>query len=65
MAEKLTAAHPEQPSPHRGYSYVCQEKVSSISGFSDKFHGSIDMKDYKVRIGLCADKHSAGEADSQ
>lgn len=44
----MTAKHPPQANPNRGYSYVGQENVAGISGY-DKGLGPGTTKDVKVR----------------
>lgn len=46
--EKMTAKHPPQANPNRGYSHVGQENVAGISGY-DKGLGPGTTKDVKVR----------------
>lgn len=48
MASKMVAAHPPQASPHRGYSYVGQEKLAGVTGFTEDFGGNTEMQDLKV-----------------
>lgn len=43
----MTAKHPPQANPNRGYSYVGQENVAGISGY-DKGLGPGTTKDVKV-----------------
>lgn len=45
---KMSAAHPEAPSPHRGYSYVGQEKLSGVTGFLDGHTETSVLLDLKV-----------------
>jgi hypothetical protein len=45
----MVAAHPPQASPHRGYSFIGQEKISGITGFADGKPDKTALQDIKVR----------------
>lgn len=44
----MYAKHPPQSTPNRGYSYVGQESISSISGFDKGISGTKSVRDVKV-----------------
>ena len=44
----MTAKHPPEANPNRGYSYVGQESVSSISGFEKGLPQGKSIRDIKV-----------------
>lgn len=46
--QKMNFAHPPRPNPHRGYSYVGQEKLSGVSGFERGEKVSVKQTDLKV-----------------
>ncbi|KAF9883638.1 hypothetical protein FE257_003110 [Aspergillus nanangensis] len=50
LGQKMKASHPELASPHRGYSFVGQEKISGISGFADGFAPHDDLIDVKETL---------------
>lgn len=50
----MTAKHPPESTPNRGYSYVGQESISSISGYEKGLPQGKAIRDIKVR------RHSAG-----
>ena len=45
---KNKAAHPKQPNPHRGYSYVGQEKLSKVKDFEKGERNAVEVHDIKV-----------------
>jgi isopenicillin N synthase-like dioxygenase len=45
---KMKVAHPKQANPHRGYSYVGQEKLSRVAGFEKGRISDQDILDIKV-----------------
>lgn len=45
----MTAKHPPESTPNRGYSYVGQESVSSISGHEKGLSQGKAIRDIKVR----------------
>jgi hypothetical protein len=47
-SQKMSAPHPKNPFPHRGYSYVSQESISGISGFEKGVANKSVLKDVKV-----------------
>jgi hypothetical protein len=44
----MTAKHPPESTPNRGYSYVGQESVSSISGYEKGLSPGKAIRDIKV-----------------
>lgn len=44
----MTAKHPPEANPNRGYSYVGQESVSSISGYEKGLPQGKTIRDIKV-----------------
>ena len=48
LASKEKAAHPLEPNPHRGYSYVGQEKLSKVKDYEKGSRKAIDVFDVKV-----------------
>lgn len=48
LAQKMIAAHPEQPNPHRGFSHVGLEHISGISGFEKGILSGAQVEDVKV-----------------
>lgn len=44
----MTAKHPPEANPNRGYSYVGQESVSSISGYDKGLPQGASVRDIKV-----------------
>lgn len=48
--DKMTAKHPPESTPNRGYSYVGQESVSNISGFEKGLPQEECIRDIKVFI---------------
>lgn len=44
----MTAKHPPESTPNRGYSYVGQESVSNISGFEKGLPQGEYIRDIKV-----------------
>lgn len=47
--EKMYAKHPPQSNPNRGYSYVGQESIASISAYGRTASYGKDVRDIKVR----------------
>nr|WNT93875.1 putative 2-oxoglutarate/Fe(II)-dependent dioxygenase [Emericellopsis sp.] len=47
LEAKNVAAHPEQPNPHRGYSYIGQEKLSRVKDFEKGVRDSVQVHDIK------------------
>ncbi|RDA82872.1 hypothetical protein CP532_0396 [Ophiocordyceps camponoti-leonardi (nom. inval.)] len=47
LAAKAKAAHPPEPNPHRGYSYVGQEKLSKVKDFEKGSREGVDNYDIK------------------
>lgn len=45
----MLAKHPPQANPNRGYCYVGQESISSISGFEKGLPQGEFVRDIKVR----------------
>ncbi|KAF7585780.1 hypothetical protein BBP40_010133 [Aspergillus hancockii] len=55
LDDKMTAKHPPQSTPNRGYSYVGQESVSTISGFEKGLPQGKTIRDIKETFDLgCA-----------
>lgn len=52
LEAKNKAAHPAQPNPHRGYSYVGQEKLSKVKDFEKGDRDAPDVYDIKVGVRL-------------
>jgi hypothetical protein len=48
LEDKMTAKHPPEANPNRGYSYVGQESVSSISGYEKGLPQGKSIRDIKV-----------------
>ena len=48
LEDKMTAKHPPEANPNRGYSYVGQESVSSISGYEKGLPQGKTIRDIKV-----------------
>lgn len=48
--DKMTAKHPPESTPNRGYSYVGQESVSSISGYEKGLSQGKSIRDIKVCV---------------
>ena len=48
ITARIAAAHPARPNPHRGYSYVGQERISGISGFEKGIFDAPPLLDTKV-----------------
>lgn len=48
LEAKNVAAHPEQPNPHRGYSYVGQENLSRVKDFEKGVRNTVQVYDTKV-----------------
>lgn len=48
LEDKMTAKHPPEANPNRGYSYVGQESVSSISGYDKGLPQGKSVRDIKV-----------------
>jgi hypothetical protein len=48
LGSKNVAAHPEHPNPHRGYSYVGQEKLSKVKDFEKGVRDAAEVHDIKV-----------------
>lgn len=49
LEAKNVAAHPPEPNPHRGYSYVGQEKLSRVKDFEKGSRELTEVFDVKVR----------------
>ncbi|KAL9002058.1 MAG: hypothetical protein Q9188_004992 [Gyalolechia gomerana] len=47
LTAKDKAAHPPEPNPHRGYSYVGQEKLSKVKDYEKGSRNAIDVFDVK------------------
>lgn len=57
--EKMTAAHPPEANPNRGYSYVGQESVSTLTGFDKGLPEGKHIRDIKVwRLSARLEGHS-------
>ena len=56
MDLKNKAAHPEQPNPHRGYSYVGQEILSRVKDFEKGDRNAPVVHDIKVCLGYQQNK---------
>lgn len=55
----MTAKHPPESTPNRGYSYVGQESVSSISGYEKGLPQGMTIRDIKVwRLSSSIGDHS-------
>lgn len=48
LEAKNVAAHPPEPNPHRGYSYVGQEKLSRVKDFEKGSRELTEVFDVKV-----------------
>lgn len=48
LAAKEKSAHPPEPNPHRGYSYLGQEKLSKVKDYEKGSRNAIDVFDVKV-----------------
>lgn len=48
LENKMKAAHPPQPNPHRGYSQVGQEILSRVNGSIEKNQAECQVRDIKV-----------------
>lgn len=46
----MTAKHPPEANPNRGYSYVGQESISSISGYDKGLPEGKSVRDIKVSV---------------
>jgi hypothetical protein len=46
----MTAKHPPQANPNRGYSFVGQESVGSISGYEKGLAQGQPVRDIKVTV---------------
>jgi isopenicillin N synthase-like dioxygenase len=47
--QKSKAAHPAEANPHRGYSYVGQEKLSMVKDYEKGTRDAMEVMDIKVR----------------
>ncbi|KAI9148327.1 2-oxoglutarate-Fe(II) type oxidoreductase ppzD [Paramyrothecium foliicola] len=47
LEKKNKAAHPVQPNPHRGYSYVGQEKLSRVRDYEKGHRDAVEVHDIK------------------
>ncbi|KIX01200.1 uncharacterized protein Z518_08925 [Rhinocladiella mackenziei CBS 650.93] len=47
LEDKMKAAHPPRPNPHRGYSYVGQEKLSRVKDFEKGIMTDEEKRDIK------------------
>lgn len=52
----MTAKHPPEANPNRGYSYVGQESISSISGYDKGLPEGKSVRDIKVSAS-CTIRH--------
>ncbi|CEI67631.1 unnamed protein product [Fusarium venenatum] len=52
MTSKMVAAHPPQASPHRGYSFVGQEKLAGVTGFAEDSEKNSEIQDNKETFDL-------------
>ncbi|OJJ30905.1 hypothetical protein ASPWEDRAFT_54237 [Aspergillus wentii DTO 134E9] len=52
LEDKMTAKHPPESTPNRGYSYVGQESISSISGFEKGLPQGKAVRDIKETYDL-------------
>ncbi|KAJ5693158.1 hypothetical protein N7462_002581 [Penicillium macrosclerotiorum] len=52
LEDKMTAKHPPESTPNRGYSYVGQESISSISGFEKGLPQGKAIRDIKESLDL-------------
>ncbi|RDL36298.1 uncharacterized protein BP5553_05650 [Venustampulla echinocandica] len=50
LAAKTKAAHPCGPKPHRGYSYIGQEKLSKVKDYEKGNRDAVEVYDVKVSI---------------
>jgi hypothetical protein len=48
LEDKMTAKHPPEANPNRGYSFVGQESISSISGYDKGLSQGTSVRDIKV-----------------
>lgn len=49
---KMKAAHPPRPNPHRGYSYVGQEKLSMVADYEKGVREGKVVHDVKVSVSM-------------
>ncbi|KAK2590967.1 hypothetical protein QQS21_011346 [Conoideocrella luteorostrata] len=47
LAAKAKAAHPYGPNPHRGYSYIGQEKLSKVKDYEKGHRDAVELYDMK------------------
>ncbi|EFY94862.1 non-heme dioxygenase and 2OG-Fe(II) oxygenase superfamily protein [Metarhizium robertsii] len=47
LAAKTKAAHPYGPNPHRGYSYIGQEKLSKVKDYEKGTRNAVEVYDVK------------------
>ncbi|KHN99775.1 Oxoglutarate/iron-dependent oxygenase [Metarhizium album ARSEF 1941] len=47
LSAKAKAAHPHGPNPHRGYSYVGQEKLSKVKDYEKGSRDAVEVHDVK------------------
>ncbi|KAI4263864.1 MAG: hypothetical protein L6R42_001011 [Xanthoria sp. 1 TBL-2021] len=52
LAAKEKSAHPPEPNPHRGYSYLGQEKLSKVKDYEKGSRNAIDVFDVKESYDL-------------
>lgn len=50
LEDKMIAKHPPESTPNRGYSFVGQESVSSISGYEKGLPQGKAVRDIKVGL---------------
>ncbi|KAJ5137535.1 uncharacterized protein N7443_010172 [Penicillium atrosanguineum] len=50
--DKMTAKHPPESTPNRGYSYVGQESISSISGYEKGLSQGKSIRDIKETLDM-------------
>lgn len=53
LAAKTKAAHPYGPNPHRGYSYIGQEKLSKVKDYEKGTRNAAEVYDVKVLVPAC------------
>ncbi|KAJ5354907.1 hypothetical protein N7541_005951 [Penicillium brevicompactum] len=54
LEDKMTAKHPPQANPNRGYSFVGQESISSISGYGKGLPQGQSVRDIKETLDIGA-----------
>ncbi|CAI7649217.1 unnamed protein product [Penicillium discolor] len=52
LDDKMTAKHPPEANPNRGYSYVGQESISSISGYDKGLPQGKSVRDIKETLDM-------------